>query len=322
MSMKIISGDVIGSIVNPHHWIDAMEVAFQVQNSSDYHTPDRMRLNINDNTLLLMPSVGPDLFSTKLVSIFPSNTSSELPVIQGTVILNDGANGETLALFNGAKLTAMRTAAVAAVGIRHLSDPMAQHLGIIGAGTQGCHIAWMATHERDLDRIYVYDPSHQKVLEFMQFMHKHNPDIEVAPCEDEQQVIINSHIVCTATTSKLPVLPNLEDLLVGKTYIGVGAYNSERQEFPEALFRLTDTLWIDAEKGKLESGDLIKPIEKEWIKEDQIKHLSLLIQDPSQLDFKETQVFKMVGHAIFDLFAAKLVYKAALANGLGTDVEI
>lgn len=320
--MKIISEDIIGSAAPPHLWIDAMEVALQTHSDADYYTPNRMHVDMDENTLLLMPSVGPDLFSTKLVSVFPSNATRNQPAIHGTLILNDGATGEILALFNGARLTAMRTAAIACVGIRHLSDPMAQYLGIIGAGVQGRHIAWMASHERDLERVYFYDPSHQNVMEFMKFMHEHCPHVEIAPCEDAQQVIINSEIICTATTSKTPVIPNLEDLLLGKTFIGVGSYKPDMLEFPESLYRLIDTVWIDAEQGKVESGDLIQPIENKWINTDNIRHISNLIQQPTELGFKETRLFKSVGHGVFDLFAAKLIYQMCVEKKLGIEVTL
>lgn len=319
--MRILSSDQIEKAALPHHWIDAMEVALNTVQDEDYFTPDRMHVDINDNTLLLMPSIGPDLYSTKLVSVFPSNIQNKLPAINGTLVLNDGSNGETVAVMNGAKITAMRTAAVACVGLRHLSDPTAQFLGIIGAGIQGRHIAWLASHERDIQRVYVYDPAHSNINEFMKFMADHCPDVEVAPCEDAQQVIINSEVIATATTSPIPVIPNLEDLLLGKTFIGVGSYKPNMQELPEALFRLIDTIWIDAEHGKTESGDIIEAVKNKWLRDNRIKHISDLINDPSELGFKETRLFKTVGLGIFDLFAAKLVYESACQNKIGTLVD-
>ena len=68
-----------------------------------------------------MPSIGKDYFATKLVSFFPLNKVIKKPSIYGTVILNDRKTGEPLAVINGSKLTAMRTAAVAAIGVRFLS---------------------------------------------------------------------------------------------------------------------------------------------------------------------------------------------------------
>jgi ornithine cyclodeaminase/alanine dehydrogenase-like protein (mu-crystallin family) len=208
------------------------------------------------------------------------------------------------------------------VGIRHLSDPLATTLGIIGGGAQGRHIAWLASHERDLERVYVYDRSPQTINDFINFMAEKCPDVDVALCEDAQQVVVNSEIVATATTSPEPVIPNLEDLILGKCFICVGSYKPEKRELPESIFRLIDSVWIDAEHGTTESGDLIYPLENKLITPEQVRHISELIEQPNELGFRETRLFKTVGQGIFDLFAAKLVYEKACENNLGQEVEI
>lgn len=227
-----------------------------------------------------------------------------------------------MAILNGAKLTAMRTAAVACVGIRHLSDPLATTIGVVGAGEQGRHIAWLASHERDTERIYVYDRSPKTIRDFIDFMSVKCPHIDVALCEDAQQVVVNSDIVITATSSLEPVIPNLEDLILGKCFICVGSYKPEMRELPESVFRLIDSIWIDAEHGKTESGDLIYPLENKLIKPEQVKHISTLIEQPDELGFRETRLFKTVGQGIFDLFAAKLVYEKSCEKNFGEEVEI
>ena len=320
--MRILSSQVIEQAATPGLWTDIMELALKSSSDQDYFTPNRMHVDINDNTLLLMPSVGPDMFATKLVSVFPDNIKKGKAAINGTVVLNDGATGESLALLNGAKLTAMRTAAVACVGIRHLSDPLATTLGIIGGGAQGRHIAWLASHERDLERVYVYDRSPQTISDFINFMADKCPDVDVALCEDAQQVVVNSEIVATATTSTEPVIPNLEDLILGKCFVSVGSYKPEMRELPESIFRLIDSVWIDAEHGVTETGDLIYPLENQLIKIDHVRHIAELIEQPNNLGFSETRLFKTVGQGIFDLFAAKLVYEKACENNLGVEVEV
>ena len=320
--MRILSSIDIEQAAKPTLWTDIMELALKASTDSDYFTPSRMHVEMEENTLLLMPSVAPDMFATKLVSVFPNNSKNGKPAIQGTVLLNDGASGETLALLNGAKLTAMRTAAVACVGIRHLSDPLATTIGVIGAGEQGRHIAWLASHERDMERIYIYDRSPMVIQAFIDFMAEKCPHIDVALCEDAQQVVVNSDIVITATTSLEPVIPNLEDLILGKCFICVGSYKPEMRELPESIFRLIDSVWIDAEHGKTESGDLIYPLENNLVKPEQIKHISALVDQPNELGFRETRLFKTVGQGIFDLFAAKLVYEKACEHKLGIEVEI
>ncbi|TRX62004.1 ornithine cyclodeaminase family protein [Carboxylicivirga sp. M1479] len=320
--MRILSSQIIEQIAEPTLWTDMMELALSTADDKDYFTPNRMHVDVNDDTLLLMPSVGPDLFATKLVSVFPENIKKGKAAINGTVILNDGATGEALAILNGAKLTAMRTAAVACVGIRHLSDPLATTIGVIGGGAQGRHIAWLASHERDLERVYVYDRSPKTIAEFISFMADKCPHVDVALCEDAQQVVVNSEIVITATCSTEPVIPNLEDLILGKCFISVGSYKPDMRELPESIFRLVDSVWIDAEHGKTESGDLIFPLEQQLVKPEQVKHLSLLIEHANELGFRETRLFKTVGHGIFDLFAAKLVYEKACENKLGEEVDL
>jgi len=320
--MRILSSQVIEQAATPALWTDIMELALKTSNDQDYYTPNRMHVDINNNTLLLMPSVCPDMFATKLVTVFPDNVKKGKAAINGTVVLNDGATGETLAMLNGAKLTAMRTAAVACVGIRHLSDPLATTLGIIGGGVQGRHIAWLASYERDLERVYIYDRSPQTINDFINFMADKCPNVDVALCEDAQQVVVNSEIVATATTSSEPVIPNLEDLILGKCFICVGSYKPEMRELPESIFRLIDSVWIDAEHGISESGDLIFPIENNLVKPEQLKHISTLIVQPNELGFRETRLFKTVGQGIFDLFAAKLVYEKACENNLGQEVEV
>ncbi|MBS2211437.1 ornithine cyclodeaminase family protein [Carboxylicivirga mesophila] len=320
--MRILSSQVIEQAATPTLWTDIMELALRASADQDYFTPNRMHVDINDNTLLLMPAVGPDMFATKLVSVFPGNSHHGKAVINGTVLLNDGATGAALALFNGAKLTAMRTAAVACVGIRHLSDPLATTLGIIGGGAQGRHIAWMACHERDFERVYVYDRSPQVISDFISFMAEKCPNVDVALCEDAQQVVVNCEVVVTATTSPEPVIPNLEDLIVGKCFICVGSYKPDMREIPESIFRLIDSVWIDAEHGKTESGDLLFPLSNHLVSPEQIKHISLLLNEPGALGFRETRLFKTVGEGTFDLFAAKLVYEKAREGDLGEEVSL
>lgn len=320
--MLILSSEAIEKAAPPHLWIDVMELALKAIDDKDYFTPDRMHIEMDGNTLLVMPSVGPDMYSTKLVSVFPGNAEIGEPVIHGTVLLNESRTGEAIALFNGAKLTAMRTAAVASVGVRHLTDPLIHSMGVVGAGAQGCHIAWMAAHERDVERIYVYDRSIQRIQEFLNFITERLPEIEVAICEDEQQLVKNSELIITATTSDVPVLPNLEDLLLGKTIISVGSYRPLMRELPESVFRLVDQVWIDADHGRKESGDLIFPVENKLIRNDQIRLITDLIESPQEMSFRETRLFKTVGQGLFDLFAAKLLYERASVDGIGQAFDL
>ena len=69
--MKIISGDIIEKAVPLSRWVDHMETAILSIEKEGFFTPDRMHVDVQENTLLIMPSVSPEGFATKLVSVFP-----------------------------------------------------------------------------------------------------------------------------------------------------------------------------------------------------------------------------------------------------------
>lgn len=318
--MRIISAENIEKVMPTSLWVDAMEKALLAAEKEEYFTPNRMHVDVQKNTLLLMPSVGPDAFATKLVSVFPENAQKQQAVIQGTVILNDGDTGEAIALLNGSKLTAMRTAAVATVGIRFLTDQSIDSLGLIGGGFQGRHIAWMACEERNINRVYLNDFSEEVFDDFKVFLNERKPHIEVVFCKDVRELVSQTSLVITASSSQEPVLPNEPELLQGKCFIGVGSYKPDMREFPESLFQLVDDIWIDAAHGKQESGDLIDPVKQNWIASSQIRLMSDLIGKCKLT--KGTRLYKTVGQGIFDLFAAQLVYDYCKKENLGIDIEL
>ena len=86
-----------------------------------------------------------DLLGMKWVAGFPANNDFGLPAINAVVILNDPATGQPSAILDGGPITALRTAAVSGVAIRHLAPVVTDRpprAGLIGAGVQGhSHLA-------------------------------------------------------------------------------------------------------------------------------------------------------------------------------------
>ena len=116
--MLIINESTLAQLTDWTSLIDEMINAMIAYEDGEFVMPDRVSMGFSNNTLLLMPAQSGKYFSTKMVSLFPDNPLKNEPVIKGVVVLNNGENGEPLAILNGAKLTAIRTAAVSAAGIR------------------------------------------------------------------------------------------------------------------------------------------------------------------------------------------------------------
>jgi len=86
-----------------------------------------------------------DLLGMKWVAGFAANNQRGLPAINAVVVINDAATGLPTAILDGGPITALRTAAVSGVAIRHFAPVVASgppRAALIGAGVQGhSHLA-------------------------------------------------------------------------------------------------------------------------------------------------------------------------------------
>ncbi|MFP4487969.1 MAG: ornithine cyclodeaminase family protein [Bacteroidales bacterium] len=311
--MNYIDSKTIKGLRPYSRWIDTIEEAMLLKPGIDYIMPLRTHIDFDDNTLLLMPCIAEKYFSTKLVSLYPGNASAGKPPLKGMIVLNDRSDGEPLAILDGPAITAMRTAAVGGFAVRHLSPADASSLGVIGLGTQGLHQALFACAERKIKEITVFDCRNDSCRLFIRNFNAVYPDIKISIAESTELVCKQSEIIITATNSKEPVLPDDEDILRGKTFIGIGSYKKDMREFPDSLFRLADRIYTDTLHGLKESGDLIYPLENMIMdKTDFLEAVSLL--NDGELP-GTTRVFKSVGMALFDLLASVLVYETLTEAG-------
>ena len=306
--MKYFDSDAIGNAAPVSRWVSAIEQAFIDTANGMVEVPQRVHLDRGPNTLLLMPCFGEKYFSTKLVSVFPENLKINEPMIYGSVLLNDGLTGKPLAVMDGSKLTAMRTAAVGAVGIKYLSAENSSNLGIIGLGIQGFHQALFACQQRPIATLRILDRSKKVMVRFAERFNAFYPEIRVIPCKNAEELCHASQIIITATGSHRPVVPSLGDRWNGKTIIGIGSYKPDMREVPDQMYANLEQVFVDTRVALQESGDLSEPLKRGLIDESQIFLLSDLIMKKVKLR-GGTGFFKSVGMAAFDLYGAKLVYE-------------
>jgi ornithine cyclodeaminase len=306
--MKYFDSDAIGKAAPIHMWVTAMEQAFIDTARGVVEVPKRVHIDRGQNTLLLMPCFGSTYFSTKLVSVFPKNLLKKEPMIYGSVILNDGHTGRPLAVMDGSKLTAMRTAAVGAVGIKYLAPESASTLGIIGLGIQGFHQALFACEQRAIKTLRIMDHSKEAMTRFTERFNAFFPEISVILCNSAEELCSASEIIITATGSHHPVVPERGAWWVGKTIIGIGSYKPDMREFPDQLLKSLNQVFVDTRVALEETGDLVEPLKRGLIDEAQVILLSDLILNGVKIS-GETRFFKSVGMAAFDLYGAKLVFE-------------
>ena len=318
--MLILSENDVAHLLSPQQVILAVQEALMACENNGVTVPARMHLPFGQATLLCMPALSTDYFSTKLVSVFPGNAKKNLAIIQGALVLNDGQSGQPLALLNAAPVTALRTGALGAVAVKYLTPATETSVGLIGCGTQGQQLAAAVCAVRNINTLYFFDRSGQHTEALRMLLHRHYPAVSALSCSSAEAMLSKTNTIITATTSDLPVLPNDEKLLTGKHFIAMGAYKPTMQELPDAAFRLTESLVIDAEAARHETGDVINPLDRGWVQEADVFTLGKVLTGQRKVDVAKTTLFKSVGMAAFDLFVAKALYAAALKDDVGTRV--
>ena len=321
--MKIINAQTVQEIVNIKDIIGAMRGAFRLQKNGGFDMPPRTHLDYRENTLLLMPCFKDDYFATKLVTVFPDNASRGEAVTIGTIVLNDGATGKPLAFMDGSIVTALRTGSVGACGAAALSAPEVDTVGLVGCGRQGLFQMLALSELRPLKTVRFFDRSADSMKKFAEQLSAFKPHLQLIACSNSAGVLEDTQIVICTTTSKMPVLPDDPQLLKGKTFVGIGAFKPDMRELPDSVFSLATEVFVDTEHAVAESGELADPLQRGLLKKENIRLLAEIIDNPPLPPEKGgIRVFKSVGISLFDLQAAELIYKQALAVGGGLDIEL
>lgn len=318
--MLVLNAKDLDELAVPGEMIRSVEEAMKMYEGDGFLMPPRMHAEYQGNVLLLMPAFDALAFGTKLVSVFPGNREQGIPVIQGTMSLNDAGSGRPLALMDAGKLTALRTGAVGAAGVKHLSDPDMNSLGIIGTGVQAWYLAIMSAHVRALENVFVTDLDRDRAVDFASRLEQET-GLPVQVLEDVPELLASSETVITATTSMKPVLPGDKGLLSGRTFVGIGSFKPEMREYPEEIYPLLDHVYIDSLQAVEESGDLVHALESGTLDTEQVLTLGRQILDPLPQPAGSTRFFKSVGMALFDLLAARKIYELAITREIGTDVD-
>ncbi|MFM9911451.1 MAG: ornithine cyclodeaminase family protein [Chitinophagaceae bacterium] len=319
--MIVLTNEEISSLLSFKEIIEAVESAMVSYEGNSCIVPKRMHIDHGNNTLLCMPAFNDSFFATKLVSVVPGNKSKKLPVTIGALLLNDTVTGLPLALMNAEKLTALRTGAVGAIGIKYTTPAAIDSVGLIGCGIQGVHQAIFACSVRNIKQIFAFDNVQTCVGKLVAIVNKHHPTVHVVPCSSAKEVLDKTTVIITATTSSGAILPNDTSLLEGKHFIGIGSYKPTMQELPDHVFSLAKQLVIDSEFARRETGDIINPIQKGLLKDEDVFTIGKLITGERTININETTVYKSAGMALYDLFAAEAMYKKAVEENIGTTID-
>ena len=221
------------------------------------------------------------------------------------VVLFEGA--EQKAVIEADVLGRLRTGAASAVAAKHLAQPGVRSLGVIGCGTQArTQVACIREALPSIDNVVAYCRNDERLEAFCR-------EAGAEPGESHRDAAAQE-VVVTITTSRDPVLRG-EWLQPGALVCAAGANRPQARELDNAVLERAAFVCCDSlADAKLESGDLIEPVEQgvlDWLEVHELQEVVAGELTGRQAD-EDIVVFKSNGLAAWDLAVAARVVELAV----------
>lgn len=278
------------------------------------------RLTINDQLggfLRMMPAIcyGIGYSGLKVMNLHPEHG------VRYMIQLIRIADGATVALMDANWITAYRTAAAAAIAVRHLRPASTETITVIGSGTQARALLDAATRVVTPRRVFICSPTAANRERLAADLARRLNGVDVQPAADSREAIGAADVVLSAYRAKEKPVVYASDLKPGALVCGISSVRSQHREVDVSVWETSRVVADDLEHV-LESGDGQIAHELGLTGEDRVTELWQVLRDPAlgRRSPQETVLYKSVGTAEQDIALAALVFDRVKALGLGEDL--
>jgi len=262
------------------------------------------------------------VFGLKAICVFPGNPAKGMDSHQGGVLLFSAETGELLAVMSASAITAIRTAAVTAVATDLLARVDARHLAMIGTGVQAHSHLVAISQVRSLTRCRIASRCLEHAQKFAEEM-RVNFSFALEPVATVEEALEGADLIVTATTAVEPIVRR-EWIAAGAHLNLVGSSIPSTREVDSATMAAA-SLFVDRRESTInEAGDYLFALRDGAIGPDHIRAEigEVLTGDkPGRTSAEEITLFKSLGLAIEDLFAAEHLFRMAREKSVGKWIE-
>ena len=321
----VLSREDIASVLEMDDVIDAVERAFVDFAKGKAKMPPRSIMDFpeNDGWVGIMSAAIETAGSigTKVVTVFKNNAGKSMPTTMATILLNDASTGEPLAIMEAGLITAMRTGAASAIATKYLARKDSHVVGLFGAGIQAKYQLFGVSRVRKVGNVKQYTPTKARQKKFAEEMEK-EIGAKIQIVGNPKEVVQNSDIVITATTSPTPVF-NGKWVSDGTHINAIGAHTKDTRELDTTLIEKAKIVVDLREAALKEAGEIVIP-KAEGKKLNIYAELSELVsgKKKGRTSDSEVTVYKGCGIALEDLAVAKLAYDLATKKALGKNIYL
>jgi alanine dehydrogenase len=276
--------------------IDALAAAHAELSRGDVSMPARIAAFAPQGLLGAMPAYLPSAgIGAKLVSVYPHN-QTPLPSHQAAIVLFDADTGLATAFMDGTYITAMRTAAAAALAAKLLARADAKVLAILGTGVQSRAAQEMFPRARDF------------------------AEVRVAGRGEFEDAVRGADVVHATTHAAEPVV--FADWLSEGVHVSSVGYNTEGSELDGTIVERAALICVES-RGSSFAPPPGGATELLGVDPAAVVELGELVAGQSgRRGPSEITLYKSVGVAVQDLAAAALVLQEARTRKIGLEIEL
>lgn len=253
----------------------------------------------------------------KWIAGYPENPSRGLPYISGLFILNDVRTGLPLAVMDATWITAVRTGAATAVAARFLARTDASSAGIVACGVQGRTNLEALACLFPLKRVHAYDIRPEAARRYADEMGR-RLGLDIRVVSSAREAVEGMDVVVTGG----PIRQDPRPFIAGG-WLGPGSFacalDFDSSWTPEAMEEV-EILATD-DRSQLNYYRSVGYFRN--TPDPQVDLADLVTgRHPGRRSHQERTMSLNLGLALEDLATARLLYRKALEQGVGVELEL
>ncbi len=324
--MKIISVETLINLIERHgletflaDLTQALERDFA--RWSEFTLIPRPAMHVPGGVLELMPICDDTYYTFKYVNCHPANPQTSQMTVVATGQLARIDTGYPLMFSEMTILTALRTAATAALATRLMARENAQVLAIIGTGAQSEFQVRATCLVRDITEIRYFDTDPKAMDKFERNLE--NAGLKLTRCLDAETAVRGSDIVtvCTAAKAHVDVIKDAW-IRPGMHINGLGGDCPGKTELEFAILNRSrivveyfDQAFIEGEIQRFGRNEAKKHVYAEL-------HELVNKTKQARTNNEDITLFDSVGIALEDYSALRLTYELAGKYQLGEQLSL
>lgn len=309
MTAIFIDESEVGELLDMASCIAALDEAFREKGLGEASIQPRRRLPFQGRRFHLMAATMPRIGYLGFKAYGAARG-------QDVVLYKEGEG--LVAFMRSGRLGQVRTGAASGLATRYMARTDASRVGCFGTGHQAETQLLAVAEVRKLASVHVYGRDAARRAAFAARM-SGLLDLDVTPAESPDQAVKGRDIVITITNASEPVFDGR--LLEPGTHINAAGGNLRiSRELDEvAVTRAGMITTDDVEGAKLESGDLLWPVEHALMSWNRVYELGYVVAGlmPGRHSEDEITLFESQGIALEDVAAGRVVYERARERGIG-----